>query len=175
MANWNSGCGKADGFTIVLISRDNAESHLEVIHLPGHTPGSIGILYSKEKMLCTGDMLFESFPMLDHYPGQGSRHDFKVSMEKIIDMINHGKVEDVSLQNLVLQLKKLLEQCFAINLCGEVLSKKGCQGSCSDERKGNWISENNFVYFNSKVCNSLPKKLPKGKKIQKCKNNLPSF
>ena len=90
---------KADGLkycTLFLefyfISRDNAESHLEVIHLPGHTPGSIGILYSKEKMLCTGDMLFESFPMLDHYPGQGSRHDFKVSMEKIIGMINHGKV-----------------------------------------------------------------------------------
>ena len=105
MANWNSGCGKADGLSYVLyfISRDNAESHLEVIHLPGHTPGSIGILYSKEKMLCTGDMLFESFPMLDHYPGQGSRHDFKVSMEKIIGMINHEKVEDVSLQNLVLQ------------------------------------------------------------------------
>ena len=63
----------------------------------------------------TGDMLFESFPMLDHYPGQGSRHDFKVSMEKIIGMINHGKVllDDVSLQNFVLQLKKLVEQCFA--------------------------------------------------------------
>ena len=34
-------------------------------------------------------------------------------MEKIIGMINHGKVEDVSLQNFVLQLKKLVEQCFA--------------------------------------------------------------
>ena len=27
-------------------------------------------------------------------------------MEKIIDMINNGKVEDVSLQNLVLQVTK---------------------------------------------------------------------
>ena len=122
MANWNSGCGKADGLkycTLFLefffIFRDNAESHLEVIHLPGHTPGSIGILYSKEKMLCTGDMLFESFPMLDHYPGQGSRHDFKVSMEKIIGMINHGKVEDVSLLNLVLQTKLYIPS--TLNIC----------------------------------------------------------
>ena len=40
-------------------------------------------------------MLFESFPMLDSYPGQGSREDFKTSMEKIIDMISLGKVSKV--------------------------------------------------------------------------------
>jgi glyoxylase-like metal-dependent hydrolase (beta-lactamase superfamily II) len=57
---------------------------LEVIHLPGHTPGSIGILDHKNKLLCTGDMLFSSAPMLDYLPGQGSRQDFKKSMEKII-------------------------------------------------------------------------------------------
>ena len=34
-----------------------------------------------------------------------------------------------------------------IYLCGEV-SKKGCQGSCPVERKGNCISINAFVYFN---------------------------
>ena len=79
-------------FLLFTFRGSSADSHLEVIHLPGHTPGSIGILYSKEKLLCTGDMLFESFPMLDHYPGQGSRQDFKESMKKIINMINQGKV-----------------------------------------------------------------------------------
>ena len=72
--------------------------------MPGHTPGSIGILYSKEKMLCTGDMLFESFPMLDSYPGQGSKEDFKNSMEKIIDMISHGKVSHKLRKNFLMTL-----------------------------------------------------------------------
>lgn len=44
-------------------------SHLEIIHLPGHTPGSIGILF--EKYLFTGDMLFQDAPMIDFYANQG--------------------------------------------------------------------------------------------------------
>ena len=55
-----------------------------------------------------------------------------------------------------------------IYLCVEV-SKKGCQcqGVCPFERKGNWISVNAFLYFNSKACKRLPKELPMGKKCKK--------
>ena len=68
------------------------DSSLEIIHLAGHTPGSIGILYHEEKIMCTGDMLFDDFPMLDHYPQQGSMIHFRKSMEKIIELIKDGKV-----------------------------------------------------------------------------------
>jgi hypothetical protein len=58
-----------------------------------------------------------------------------------------------------------------IYFCGDV-SKKGCQFACLVERKGNCILVNAFLYFNSKVCKRLPKKLPMGKKLQKCKKIL---
>ena len=51
---------------------------LEIVHLPGHTPGSIGILSHKLKTLCTGDMLFSTAPMLDSIPGQGTVWKFLV-------------------------------------------------------------------------------------------------
>ena len=54
----------------------------------------------------------------------------------------------------------------------EEVSKKGCQGRCSVERKENFISVNAFLYFNSNLCKRLPKKLPHGKKLQKCKKIL---
>jgi hypothetical protein len=45
---------------------------------------------------------------------------------------------------------------------------------CPVESNRHCISEIVFLYFNSKVCKSkrLPKKLPMGKKSQKCKTNL---
>ena len=65
---------------------------LEIIHLPGHTPGSIGVLHQEKKLLCTGDMLFSDFTMLDSISGQGSQSDFEKSMEKIIKLISEEKV-----------------------------------------------------------------------------------
>jgi hypothetical protein len=53
-----------------------------------------------------------------------------------------------------------------IYLHGEV-SNKGCNCSSPFERKGNWISVNAFLYFNSKVCKRLPNKMPIGKKHEK--------
>ena len=65
---------------------------LEIIHLPGHTPGSIGVLHREKKLLCSGDMLFHDFPMLDNIFGQSSQPDFEKSMEKILQLINNEKV-----------------------------------------------------------------------------------
>ena len=58
----------------------------------------------------------------------------------------------------------ILPLLFYLN--GEV-SKKGFNCSFPFERKGNWISVNAFLYFNSKVCKRLHKKMPIGKKITK--------
>ena len=68
------------------------DDKIEIVHLPGHTPGSIGVLSYNSGVLCTGDMLFGSAPMLDSIPNQGSRSDFSSSMEKIIELISSGKV-----------------------------------------------------------------------------------
>ena len=66
---------------------------LEIIHLPGHTPGSIGVLHREKKLLCSGDMLFHGFPMLDNIFGQSSQPDFETSMEKILQLTNNQKVK----------------------------------------------------------------------------------
>ena len=68
------------------------DDKIEIVHLPGHTPGSIGVLSYNSRVLCTGDMLFGSAPMLDSIPNQGSRSQFSSSMEKIIDLITSEKV-----------------------------------------------------------------------------------
>ena len=76
-----------DGMTLSI-----GNETLEIIHLPGHTPGSIGVLHQEKKLLCTGDMLFSDFPMLDCISGQGSKSDFEKSMEKILKLISEEKV-----------------------------------------------------------------------------------
>ena len=60
----------------------------------------------------------------------------------------------------------ILPLLFYLN--GEV-SKKGFNFSFPFERKGNWISVNAFLYFNSKICKRSLKKVPIGKKITKMK------
>eukprot|EP00093_Oithona_nana_P008266 08266.XXX_333357_332928_1 [CDS] Oithona nana genome sequencing. len=77
-----------DGMTLSI-----GNETLEIIHLPGHTPGSIGVLHQEKKLLCTGDMLFSDFPMLDSISGQGSQSDFEKSMEKILKLISEEKVD----------------------------------------------------------------------------------
>ena len=77
-----------DGMTLKI-----GNETLEILHLPGHTPGSIGVLHQEKKLLCTGDMLFEDFPMLDSIPGQSSQVDFEQSMQKILNYISENKVK----------------------------------------------------------------------------------
>ena len=78
---------------------------VEIIHLPGHTPGSIGVLHKEKKLLCSGDMLFHGFPMLDNIFGQSSQPDFEKSMEKILQLITDQKV---TVYMIVLQILILL-------------------------------------------------------------------
>ena len=70
--------------------------------------------------------------------------------------------ETVQILKIFLEPAMFCHLAVLIYLCGEV-RKKGCNCVCPFERKGNWISVNAFLYFNSKVCKRLPKKVPIGK------------
>ena len=73
---------------VVDTQKETSQLYYRKISIGHHFNSCEATLMKLNNRFCpAGDMLFESFPMLDHYPGQGSRLDFKVSMEKIIDMI----------------------------------------------------------------------------------------
>ncbi|MDE6309671.1 MAG: MBL fold metallo-hydrolase [Muribaculaceae bacterium] len=59
------------GETIVLSS--NSNFYLNVIHTPGHTPGSVTFYSPTEKAAFVGDLLYQHGPGLTHFPG-GKRH-----------------------------------------------------------------------------------------------------
>ncbi|MDY0075078.1 MAG: MBL fold metallo-hydrolase [Acholeplasmataceae bacterium] len=66
-----------------------ADHHLEIIHTPGHTKGSICILY--ENKLFTGDTLFkESVGRHDLY--SGNLFDLKRSILKILSLPSQTKI-----------------------------------------------------------------------------------
>lgn len=66
-----------DGDIISLGKRE-----LEVIHLPGHTKGSIGLLEKKTGMLFIGDSICSARVMLS-FPNSASLSQFILSMEKL--------------------------------------------------------------------------------------------
>lgn len=66
---------------------------VQIIHLPGHTPGSIGVLDVKNKLLCSGDMFFDNAPMIDYLPGQSSRKHFVDSINKIMQLLADDRVQ----------------------------------------------------------------------------------
>jgi glyoxylase-like metal-dependent hydrolase (beta-lactamase superfamily II) len=47
---------------------DLGDRHFEVLHLPGHSPGSIGLWESRTGILFSGDALYDG-PLLDELPG----------------------------------------------------------------------------------------------------------
>jgi glyoxylase-like metal-dependent hydrolase (beta-lactamase superfamily II) len=57
---------------------------LEIVELPGHTPGSIGVLDRANRYICTGDMVCTgTIFMVD---GQCDFDDFAASMEKLLNL-----------------------------------------------------------------------------------------
>jgi glyoxylase-like metal-dependent hydrolase (beta-lactamase superfamily II) len=73
-----------------LISTGDRE--LEVLHLPGHTPGSIGLWEAETRTLFSGDCVYESGQLLDELP-ESSIPDYVESMRRLADLpvrIVHG-------------------------------------------------------------------------------------
>ena len=77
---------------------DLGDTQIKTIHLPGHTPGSIGFLYPQERAFFCGDAI--SPEMWVHLGHSTSLEVFKRSMQKIIARqsefdtiyISHGKM-----------------------------------------------------------------------------------
>ena len=47
---------------------DLGDRHFEVLHLPGHTPGSIGLWDAASGTLFSGDAIYDAQPLLDELP-----------------------------------------------------------------------------------------------------------
>ena len=44
---------------------DLGNRNYRVLHLPGHTPGSVGLIDEKAKVLFTGDVVYDTQPLID--------------------------------------------------------------------------------------------------------------
>jgi len=47
---------------------DLGNRSLRVLHLPGHTRGSIGLIDEHERILFTGDIVYDTHPLIDWFP-----------------------------------------------------------------------------------------------------------
>lgn len=63
---------------------DLGDRHFEVLHLPGHSPGSIGLYEAESEMLFSGDAVYDG-PLLDSLPGSDIATYIK-SMERLLAM-----------------------------------------------------------------------------------------
>ena len=69
----------ADGDTI-----DLGDRVFEVVHLPGHTPGSAALFDHDSGVLFTGDVLYDG-ELLDELP-ESSIDDYVASMRRLLDL-----------------------------------------------------------------------------------------
>jgi glyoxylase-like metal-dependent hydrolase (beta-lactamase superfamily II) len=75
---------------------DLGERRFTVLHLPGHTPGEIGLWEEATGTLLPGDCVYESGVLLDELP-ESSIPDYVRSMERLRDLpvrIVHGGHDD---------------------------------------------------------------------------------
>ena len=75
---------------------DLGDRRFEVLHLPGHTPGEIGLWEADTGTLFSGDCVYESGVLLDELP-ESSIPDYVRSMERLRDVpvrVVHGGHDD---------------------------------------------------------------------------------
>ena len=60
----------AEPFTVLEEGHvfDLGNRSLRVLHLPGHTPGSIALIDERARILFTGDMVYDTYPLIDWLP-----------------------------------------------------------------------------------------------------------
>jgi len=61
---------------------------MEVLHLPGHSKGSIALLCNARSWLFTGDVLYQG-GLIDWLPSS-SINDYRISMSKILDLLKES-------------------------------------------------------------------------------------
>jgi glyoxylase-like metal-dependent hydrolase (beta-lactamase superfamily II) len=64
---------------------DLGDRSFEVLHTPGHSPGSICLWEARSGTLVSGDVLVDGEPLLDELPGS-SPADFAVSLRRLADL-----------------------------------------------------------------------------------------
>jgi len=62
-----------------------AKLKFEVLHTPGHSPGSITLLERKERVLFTGDLLFAGSTGRTDFPG-GSDMEMRKSLQRLVKL-----------------------------------------------------------------------------------------
>jgi glyoxylase-like metal-dependent hydrolase (beta-lactamase superfamily II) len=62
-----------------------------VLHTPGHSPGSITLLFESERVLFTGDLLFAGSIGRTDFPG-GDMEQMKRSLRRIVDLPGDYKI-----------------------------------------------------------------------------------
>ena len=75
---------------------DLGDRRFEVLHLPGHTPGEIGLWEAATATLFSGDCVYESGVLLDELP-ESDIPDYVRSMERLRDLpvrVVHGGHDD---------------------------------------------------------------------------------
>jgi len=75
---------------------DLGDRRLAVLHLPGHTPGEIGLWEEATGLLFSGDCVYESGILLDELP-ESNVADYVKSMRRLRDLpvrIVHGGHDD---------------------------------------------------------------------------------
>jgi glyoxylase-like metal-dependent hydrolase (beta-lactamase superfamily II) len=75
---------------------DLGDRRFTVLHLPGHTPGEIGLWDTETRTLFSGDCVYESGILLDELP-ESNITDYVRSMERLRDLpvrIVHGGHDD---------------------------------------------------------------------------------
>jgi glyoxylase-like metal-dependent hydrolase (beta-lactamase superfamily II) len=63
---------------------DLGDRHFEVLHLPGHSPGSIGLWESATATLFSGDAIYDG-PLLDQLDGSNVA-DYCTTMERLLEL-----------------------------------------------------------------------------------------
>ena len=75
---------------------DLGDRRLTVLHLPGHTPGEIGLWEEETATLFSGDCVYESGILLDELEGSNIE-DYVASMRRLLDVpakVVHGGHDD---------------------------------------------------------------------------------
>ena len=66
---------------------DLGNRHLEVLHLPGHSSGSIGLWEAASGTLFSGDTIYDG-PLIDGLP-DNRRADYGNSLRRLLDLPVH--------------------------------------------------------------------------------------
>jgi glyoxylase-like metal-dependent hydrolase (beta-lactamase superfamily II) len=85
---------------------DLGDRRFEVLHLPGHTPGELGLWEAGTPTLVSGDCVYESGVLLDELP-ESDIPDYLRSMERLRDVpvrIVHGGHDDSFVRDRLLEL-----------------------------------------------------------------------